>query len=212
MASFCKFPDDEFTHLLNTTIDDYNGLWSSLSSTAHKLNKSLPEKCSQKAWETAINGFKNVSLTGEFQFSGLKSSSLFELSLKPLKSEKSYRLSRKFGGDRFITVRLPYLESSPRHPQYEHSTVQKAIIKILAETSLEFLGRRWRAFFLKPENSIKKVRQEVKENNLQLFLFSLQTDDDSDELSKMINWLIPFKLNLEQRCLKFFTRLALGLR
>ena len=179
----------------------------------------------------AQKNFENVSLTGDFKFPDHASSSIFHLSLKPLKMEHSYRLVRKFGGDRFCIIGIPGIEKLPPYLKTSPGIMRARIVNLLTHTDLDFLGRRWRAFYLKPDFN-KKTRRGTQsyfnDTKFRVYFFARDGDGFSREgaepiqdvgthnhptmkVEEMLNWFMPFKNNLKQPCLKFFARLALGL-
>lgn len=194
-------------------------------------DKSLPERCSLMAWERASNHYDGVSLTGDLKYTDQPGAPIFEFELKAMKVEKSYRLARKFGGDRFCVVSMPGVsyENLPGHLKSNHAAVRERIVKRLVDTELCFLGRIWRAFYLKPD--AKKPRRGKQngfnESKFRLYYFAIDghdfrtpsltgevdprgNDHAPISIEKLVDWFMPAKNNLGQTCLKFFTRLALG--
>ena len=240
MSLFCKLHIDTFARCLRETIDDYEKLWSKLGLIVTKHNVELPERkvdlpeqSSLCAWERAQHNFENVSLTGEMKFSDNKGDPIFQLSLKPLKAEKSFRLARKFGGDRFCIIGIPGIERQPPHLTSgvkQSEKMRARIVNLLTQTDVSFLGRKWRAFYLNAPKSDKKRRSPhqstLNDIKFRVFFFAQDGDDFRKEGAKpaqkggndhskigveeMLNWFMPFKENLKQPCLKFFARLALG--
>ena len=232
MSLFCKLPVDHFSSCLIEKIDEYEKLWSSLVSVAAIHNVIPPERSSLRAWEKAQKYFENVSLSGDLKYAGHTDGSIFVLSLKPLKVEKSYRLARKFGGDRFCIIGMPRLEKLPAYLKVNPAIMRARIVNLLTSHDISFLGRRWRAFYLKPDPDFAKKTRSTPQSSLndikyRVYFFARDGDgfqreaaesEDAGsshrckmEVEEMLNWLMPFKHNLKQPCLKFFARLALGL-
>lgn len=178
----------------------------------------------------AHKSFENVSLTGDLKFPDHASSSIFQLSLKPLKMEQSYRLARKFGGDRFCIIGIPGIDRLPPYLKANSAAMRARIVNLLTHTDIVFLSRRWRAFYLKP-NDTKKTRRGAQnyfnDTKYRVYFFARDGDGFSREgaepqqgigtqnhptmkVEELLNWFMPFKNNLKQPCLKFFARLALG--
>lgn len=230
MSLFCKLPIDHFSSCLIEKIDEYEKLWSSLVSVAAIHNVIPPERSSLRAWEKAQKNFENVSLTGDLKYSDHANGSIFQLSLKPLKVEKSYRLARKFGGDRFCILGMPRIERLPAFLKINPAIMRARIVNLLTCHDISFLGRRWRAFYLKRDFG-KKTRSSPQSSlddiKYRVYFFARDGDGfrkegaESEEagsshhckmeVGEMLNWFMPFKHNLKQPCLKFFARLALGL-
>lgn len=227
-----KLPMSEFSTFLNQSFDDYRELWSSLGLIVKAHGKSLPEKSSHTAWERATRNYDCVSFTGDLKFSEQPGGPIFDFSLKPMKIEKSYRLARKFGGDRFCIVGMPGItnEYLPSHRKQNHAAVYESITNRLGDTPVHFLGRTWRAFYTKPESS-KKTRRGNQSgfNNTKhrIYFFACnghdfikkhrmgETDPRKPDRIEMpvqdlLNWFMPFDRNQDQTCLKLFARLGLG--
>lgn len=225
-----KLPLDVFSTCLNQAHEVYDTLWGSLRSIVSAHKKSLPEKSSLTAWERALDRYDGVSLTGELRYAEQPGGPIFDFGLKALKVEKSYRLARKFGGDRFCILGLPGISSEhlPGYLRPKQSAVQENISKLLVDTDFCFLGRIWRAFYLKPDP--KKTRRgkqsSFNETKFRIYFFAQDGHDFGSQpltgeadprtvhapvsISHLIDWFMPAKNNPRQTCLKFFTRLALG--
>lgn len=213
------------------TFDSYDSLWSCLSSVAKTNGAQVPERSSLTAWDRAGLKFEGVALSGKLKFLDQQKGPCFEFHLNPLKLEPSYRLSRKFGSDRFCVLGMPALgpEGLPSYLRRYHDSARDAIVDWLVGTGHKFLGRMWRAFFTKPDGSKKKgVRNSMKDSRYRIYLFAEDGVGFRDEarpgeadprlvdgcrktVRDMIEWFMPFKANLHQPSLKFFARLALGL-
>ena len=231
VALFGKLPVSTFSRCLCEKIDEYGKLWSSMAAVVKTQNALLPEKCSQRAWEKAQKSFDDVHLAGDWKFPDRVDNSIFQFSLKPLQVALSYRLARKFGSDRFCIVGMPGLERLPPYLKIDPAIIQRRIVNLLSQTDVGFLGRRWRAFYLKRE-SAKKTRSPstLSFNDIKYRVYFFARDGDhfqregseseqdggnhhrsKMEIDEILNWFMPFKNNLNQPCLKFFARLALGL-
>ena len=213
VSKCCKLPLEDFKDCLSHKVDDYEQLWSLLSSVAKPHESTMPEKSSYSAWTKATNRFEGVSFTGNLKFSEKAKTPIFEFGLNPLRNERSHRLSREFGGDRFCTIDMPGIaqENLPKylkHSQSVAATVKERIIDWLVDAKIKFLGRIWRAFYVKSEK--KEVRQASKEKlnetKHRVYLFG----GNEVEFTNFLTWFLPFKNNETQLCLKFFARLGLG--
>lgn len=233
MSTQTGAPFQKFTHLLDKRFDDYESLWSSLASTAEQCAVAMPEKSGSAAWKQSERDFNGVALTGSLSFIDQPSDRIFEFKLNPLKIEPTYRLARKFGHDRFFLLNIPSIASSdlPRHLSSDPNA-RAAILDWLVHSEHFFLGRRWRAFYVKNE-STKKVgsSSQSKVNDTKrcyrVYLFAESGSDfnanvnggekdprkfDHSPMTRkdLIDWLMPARENKDQRALKFFSRLALG--
>ena len=232
VAGACKLDINHFLTCFQTSFASYDGLWSSLSSVTKALGAQVPERSSLVAWNRAISDFEGVALTGKLKLLDQPKGPCFEFQLSPLKLEPSYRLSRQFGSDRFCVLAMPGLgrEDLPSHLKQYHTCAREVIINWLVDTSHKFLGRTWRAFYTKNEGSKRKgARNSIKDSPYRIYLFAEDgvgfrgerslgetdprlLDRPRKTVRQMMEWFMPFKANLFQPSLKFFARLALGLK
>lgn len=228
----CDLPHDAISGLLNRVYESYDRLWSALDDAARSAGAQMPERSSSVAWEKAEQNFEGVALSGKLGFREEAGGPVFDFKLNPLKLESSYRLSRKFGSDRFCVMTLPGLgpESLPPHLKTDHTAFRDGIIKWLVDTEHEFLGRKWRAFYTKPDASkrrLKAPRSTFNEAKYRIFFFAENGADFRQEghegeqdprisshtrmtVEQLIKWFMPFEPNQSQPSLKLFARLALG--
>lgn len=228
-----QIPLHEFAHCLDQRIDDFEGLWSGLTSTAKRHAVSMPEKCSLAAWSQSQQDFKGVALTGTLKFVDQPGDHIFEFKINPLKIEPTYRLARKFGHDRFFLLNIPSIHPSdlPHHLRWD-SNAREAILAWLVHSEHTFLGRKWRAFYVRNESRKKPgpgsaLRNITTKPCFRVYLFAesgsdLQLNGESGDKDPglldhspmtrkdLIEWFMPAKENQKQRALKFFARLALG--
>ncbi|KAL8699502.1 MAG: hypothetical protein Q9224_001379, partial [Gallowayella concinna] len=227
-----KIPLEAFHHTLNQAYEDYDALWSKLTAIAKERDSALPEKSSLVAWKQSEEDFKGVALTGVLKFVEQPGNGLFEFKLNPLKIEPTYRLARRFGYDRFFILSIPSFETKhlPSHVRADPKA-RETIVSWLVRSEHSFLGRKWRAFYVKPEDRKSGASSPVglNDSKYRVYLFAesgndIQTQTHSKggerdprlsnyqpkSRSELIEWLMPAKVNREQRALKFFARLAIG--
>ena len=214
VALHCGIPtEDLFESLINRnkqTTDDYGELWSNLSNSVSKCKKTLPDRCHPAAWKGADARFDNVTLSGALQYMESPGGAVFRFQLKPLKQERSYRLSRKYGSDRFLVVGLPSLEEKdlPQYLKNDAKSVRMAIIEWIDSPSHYLLGRTWRAFFPKRQEHSKTGANAT---GFRVYLFATSGPGlQTIPIEKMLEWFIPFKENRNQPILKLYSRLQLG--
>ena len=229
----CKVPLSNFSDCLTLRYEDYAQFWAALKHTISKTrNVLLPEKSSLTAWERAGGGFAGVGLTGRLKFLEQSEGPVFELSLQPMRIESSYRLARKYGHDRFCTILFPSLgqDGLPPYLKRDQAFTRDIIIKWLVHTEHCFLGRTWRAFYLKLEPT-KKTQKGAKNSSndgkYRIHLFAEAGVDFLDRSScgevdprksahprvtvkDLVEWFMSSKINTHQNTLKFFSRLGLG--
>ena len=190
----------------------------------------MPERSNLLAWAKAETKFQGVALSGSLKYNEKAGVPLLRFDLKPLKLDSSYRLSRKFGGDRFCILSLPGVDSVdlPPHLKAAHGQVRSALVRWLVDEEHNFLGRKWRAFYVKPNQNKKSARSNKKpKDGYRIFFFA---EDGADFLHReavgeldpretnhiptsrkeMLDWFIPTQPNARQTALKFFARLALA--
>ena len=183
------------------------------------------------AWKRSEQNFKEVALTGSLKFVEQPHDGVFEFKLNPLKVEPSYRLARKFGHDRFLVLSVPSIE--PNHlPSYLRSdpNARGSIVEWLVNSEHSFLGRRWRAFYVKPESNRKAGTNSsitLNDSKFRVYLFAEDgydflasakngekdprtLDHSPMERKQIIEWLMSLKINRDQPALKLYTRIGLG--
>ena len=231
VASVCKLDISKFYTCFESKFESYDRLWSSLGSIVKLHGVQVPERSSLIAWDRAGSGFEGVALTGKLQFLDQRKGPCFEFLLNPLKLEHSNRLSRQFGNDRFCVVGLPLLDRAglPSYLKPQHTSVRETVANWLVDTDHKFLGRTWRAFWTRSDDSKKRGTQNmVKDSHYRVYLFAEHgigfrdrercgevdprvLDRARVSVTDLLEWFMPFNANLNQSSLKFFARLRLGL-
>ncbi|KAL8691947.1 MAG: hypothetical protein Q9218_002929 [Villophora microphyllina] len=231
VSAHTKIPIQQFAPCLEQVYDDYESLWSVLSTKARQHGVAVPERSSLAAWKQSEQEFRGVVLAGSLIFTDQPGDQIFDFKLNPLSIDRSHRLSRKFGSDRFFVLGIPSIEPKnlPSHLRSDPDA-RKAIIDWIISSEHTFLGRKWRAFYAKPETRGKpglNSRAALHSLKYRVYFFAesgydFQSGVVSGEKdprksrhlpmtrNNMIEWLMPFKENKEQRALKFFARLAIG--
>ena len=192
----------------------------------------MPERSQDAAWRKAGVGFSEVALSGKITFTGLDQGPLFQFRLNPLRTERSYRLARKYSSDRLLVVSFPMIsqEKLPKAVQDDFLQVRKEIIQWLIERPHSLLGRRWRAFFPKAE----QIKKEPlfgsvlpREASFRVYMFAesgigfrpgtyageLDTrlnEHKEVSVADMIRWFMPLEKNRKESALKLFSRLKLA--
>ncbi|MCJ1473561.1 hypothetical protein MMC13_002212 [Lambiella insularis] len=228
-----KVPISDLPMSVHQSICDYDKLWSRLTSiTQH--GQVMPERSAAEAWVKAESKPENVVFAGDLTFGSDPRGPIFQFQLKPLKTDRSYRLGRKSGGDRFFVLGIPGLGDSdlPHHLRNDATNVRSAIITWLLEDDHHLLGRTWRAFFVKSQQTTTKVRKTnlTSFNSIRhrIFLFAVnglgfrrrtrlvdatrehQPSPVEMPVSELIQYVMPLDKNMDQLCLKLFARIALA--
>ena len=191
----------------------------------------MPERSSRAAWNRAEN-FNGVSLSGGLAFADKPN--LLRFTLNPLRIERTYRLGREFGNDRFCILSFPGLSSSdlPQSLRSDPVATRQALITWLTETSHQFLDRSWRAFLPKPapmKRSLRLGQPSQANDRFRIHMFAedgpgFRSEKQEGEMEpragtsthqkmtreQLLEWFMPAKLNRLQTALKFFARLQLG--
>lgn len=230
-ANRCNIPIAEVP--LPEEPNDYNKLWQCLAHSARARKISPPEKCDPETWLEAGRSFENVALTGDLQFCSSKEKSIFELQLKPMKTELSCRLFRRFGNDRFLVIGLPSLEEKnfPKHLQKDGRALRKRIIAALVEEEHSYFGRIWRPFYVKAKSDRKKKSIDNQSGEVKHLVYFFATNgcdfrSPGDRpprkqepinshspmgLSELWDWFYSRERNQQMTYCKMFSRMALGL-
>lgn len=194
----------------------------------------MPEKSPEQAWDGAEADSSRVIFSGDLTFHERVGGSVFQFRLKPLKVDRSNRISRKFGGDRLFVLGIPSFDGRdlPPYMRSDAVTVRDAILSWLLGSDHQFLGRTWRAFFIKPQQTSTLVRKKnlagFNEIKHRVYLFAvdgfgfrrrsglaiphgeLRNRRFAMTVNELLEWFMPFKLNAHQPCLKLFSRLKQG--
>ena len=224
----------KFSSVLTKDCPNYDRLWSSMTSIVKTHQSSMPERCSHGAWEKADLRFDEVEMSGRLIIddgsTALKP--LLRITLNPLIIERSYRQARHFGGDRFLIVNFPGLEAKalPQSLKAKGDELREVLTKWLVETNHHFLGRTWRAFFLKQDRPVKSRRlssRTMNKDRFKIFMFAedgpgyktaptvgeadpRQPNHQSMSVQDMLEWFVPAESNRKEPALKLFARLQLA--
>ncbi|KAI5305910.1 hypothetical protein KEM56_002889 [Ascosphaera pollenicola] len=221
VARHCGFNSQDLISKLDCSWDDYDELWKALRSN---LSKPL-ERTRADVWNGAVGDFKDpnddfvVTLSAELIPSKVKGR--FSLTVNTMKYERGHRFGRRFGPDRFLELIIPQMKGKKK-------TEHEAITRWLATHQHYLFGRTWRAFYYENRKAVsQKLTAKVN-------LFAVDGDDFAHSYSQeghldvapqwqlssshtpmtieaLINWLIPLNKNDNQKDLKLFQRIHLGL-
>jgi hypothetical protein len=217
--------------------NEQSNLRSWLTTLPAFKHKKLPQLSSHHAWDLALGGFQSsresVTLSAELVLNSGSSGPLFSLKLSPLKVERSHRLGRRFGADRFLEVLMPYPASVQESQMIKESRISSDdIVRWLTGKKHYFLGRRWTAFYCKPADKKKSARKEESRHRQRVFLFASEGDNFQPCLcgqlppateatnlktrttvknGEMIQWAIGSFESTEQQVLKLFSRISLSM-
>ena len=197
-----------------------------------KHGKALPERSSIQAWKGAEG--PGIVLTGELSFCEKPGGAVFGYHLNPLKLEKSHRLARRYGADRFIILGIPGLspQDLPSYLRKDADIVRSRIVGWLVQIQHSLLGRKWKAFFVKAKPTTKSRRgnqQDSKTIRHRIYLFAEDGEGFITRkaaarmfgggskmahtvftVNELLDWVLPSNKNKDQSILKLFARLTLG--
>lgn len=194
----CKADIAAFDLPYEDSWNDQDHLWRVLRKHAELGEKTLPEKSTASAWRAALDddfylNDETVVLTMSLSFTSSNTGPFFQLELHPLQFDKSYRLSRRFGPDRFLQVIVPSLE--PQNiPSLKHrsGTLIAQLRRWLLTERHPLFGRVWTPFSIRPfeDRPAKKsgsrddwkVPEPRKINKNRLYLFAEDGDDFRNSL------------------------------
>ncbi|GAB1206038.1 hypothetical protein APSETT445_004719 [Aspergillus pseudonomiae] len=213
-----------------------DGFWEWIKGHNQRSGKPLPEKPTNKAWDSAIGNFKTdkhsevVVLTGDLEWCSEHEPGIFKLNLNPLKTERTCRFHRRFGSDRFLSLTMPAPSRPPRHfPLPSNPSLLRETIALwLTQNVHRCLGRTWKPFFVEEVKSKRKVKAEPK---FRVDFFAIDGVDfdkgphvppiarakqNSENhtpmsLDSLFDWHISRDENIKQKNCKLFQRISLGL-
>ncbi|KAI0161728.1 RNA dependent RNA polymerase-domain-containing protein [Hypoxylon sp. FL1284] len=218
---------------------DQNELWKSLKHHPHFMSRELPDMCDSQAWNDGLrDGSQSigraVALTATVRLQPSATGLEMQMELNPLRSEKSCRLTRRFGSNRFFELRIPALDSW-KIPGLPQEGLEILVARWLTRSTHSFLGRDWAAFWTRSEARKSTAKTSAADSDAAIMGFErvslfatndadcsstrkpTQLDnDESRRLSKctrdeMLQWLLQFDNNADESYLKLFSRVSLGL-
>jgi hypothetical protein len=143
-----EVPLSELEDGLPPNVDDYEILWRFLKGLPALRGRPLPERCRTEVWAAALNGYRRrahaVVFAGSLQFTDTS----LRLQLAPLKLDRSHRLGRRWGHDRFLEITVPQLTGNhiPKSLANLQDRGQKVIYDWLVDSAHPLLGREWMPF------------------------------------------------------------------
>jgi hypothetical protein len=129
-------------------LDNYEILWSFLKGLPALRGRPFPERCRSEVWAAALNGYRRgahaVVFAGSLHFTDTS----LRLQLAPLKLDRSHRLGRRWGHDRFLEIIVPQLTGNhiPKSLASLQDRGQKVIYDWLVDSAHPLLGREWMPF------------------------------------------------------------------
>ncbi len=203
-------------------------------------------KSDAQAWYDGIHGdFKTgptaVVFVAEVEMrheSGLGGGPPMKLVLHPLKRERSCRLYRRFGSDRFLQLLFPSVHSW-KVPSLQSHEAEEIAVRWLTGARHSMAGRLWAAFWIKEQKRERKEKtvktffgsdQKPKKFQERIYFFAeeghgfaaaampgsfpskseIPTSRTKCKRDVMLDWLLQLRENTAKPCLKLFSRISLG--
>ncbi len=224
---------------VSDSLEDYDTLWRFLKSLPALQNVEMPERCRREVWDMAMNKTPRsmdsaaVVLAGSLQFDSNVDRPFFRLRLDPLRLDKSHRLGRRFGNDRFMEICLPLLTGRqlPEILIKLGAKGQQIIYDWLVDSKHSLLDRQWMPFFTQPkERRPRKVEPgkdiENVEPAFRVYFFAVSGHGFVEDrrlianpeagthtimtIAQLLNRVRPTRKNVEGSYLKLFSRISLG--
>jgi hypothetical protein len=228
---------------LTEDFSDYDKLWLFLRDLPQLQGKTFPPRSERAAWEAAKTGFTSngaglelgVILSGSLTFDMSDSMSpLFQFRLRPLTLDKTHRLSRRLGEDRFIQIDMPHLQGRFLPKLLQGDRGQDFLLKWLVGRRHWLFGRCWRVFHCKPKERKEKGEKKKKKDKPSdpahcVYFFavdgqgifpsgsstSMRFEPPEErhtviEIDALLNMVRLTRKNQNQSYLKLFSRTSLG--
>ncbi|KAF4949400.1 hypothetical protein FSARC_13490 [Fusarium sarcochroum] len=223
---------------LKSVVLRYSSAWEdqrlfrrALKSMSCFHEKTFPPECDSKVWLEGLSGNseckRDVVFKAILHLNHKTGDAKLEFGIPTL--ERSSRLRRKFGFDRFIDLQLLISSRSRSSSQADRD---RALAKWLVHNDHLFLSRKWTAFFIedpkfKPTSAtLSSEFREVKK----VCLFAEEGQGLEPHLTKhstiapiqqpartvcdrfsMLDWLLRFDHNMSEPYMKLFHRISQGL-
>ncbi|KAL0259688.1 hypothetical protein SLS55_005425 [Diplodia seriata] len=180
-----------------------------------------------------VKAFENITLKAKLSFTDNNNNHgpIFKLRLQPLQLEEaSCRFQRAFGGDRFLYLETPEFRGDrlPEHLKGQLAAIEERFQEWLGAKGKRLLGRKWETLHVEPIKEKKKFKGRAQDEGrayrVILFATSGNDIDSTKETGKirsgtrrtmsvydLVNWFMPLDKNANQRYLKAFARISLGL-
>lgn len=238
---YAEVPLEHFDGRITSDLHNYNNLWTFLKGLRVLRDKPFPERCSAEIWKYAMDGEYGPHIpvfAGSLSFTSSSSlKPLFKFRLEPLKLEKSHRLDRRFGSDRFLEICIPQITDSKApdavsriRKQIRDERWRAMICDWLVDAAHPLLGRSWKPFFVKSTEKKSRRRQAGDDgpgSGHRLYFFAVDgigfvndptlisnPDPKNGHAVMTVNHLLerirPTRKNVHQSYLKLFSRTSLA--
>jgi hypothetical protein len=222
--------------------NQYDTLWAYLKKLPGMAKKQFPPKSDKDVWAVALQdspkGSQGINMSGTLQYCDPVPSSgpIFKFRLRPLKLDRTNRLERRFGGDRFLEIDIPNIAGGnlPKAVQRYSPTFKTGVIDWLMECP-QMIGRTWQPFSNKLLRVIRAKKKKTGQNSrsddtsqYRMFFFAVDGHGFSENVGtplpdqvktyrskwtvdSLLNWIRPTWQNRSQSYLKLYARTPLGM-
>ncbi len=182
-----------------------------------------------RAWSTSRGSSpvtkpsRSIYLTAALEWTTKASDpTLFKVKLQGPTTDKSCRFHRIWGGDRFLTLQVPFTQRGdlPSHLRNHADRLHNEVVQWLASVEHTIAGRQWRAFWV-DDGIPKPTKDRPSFNKVHLFairgvglgpgLSLEQPNRGLMTIQRFINQHVPIAHNKTSTNLKLFARFKLGL-
>jgi hypothetical protein len=195
-----------------TDCSDSEAFWSFIDNNPDVPHVKLRE--SGRVWKASKRQYDGYTFKGNITLNTGHKGPLLCLKLLPVQADKSCRLQRMFGSDRFLYLNAPLFNSSKsaRLNTDGMQQIQNQWQKWLL-TEHSFLGRSWRVFHVEDLKRGKNIRFKdvVHDKRIVLFATGGCGIEQPFSIGSMLDQFLPFATNLFQGFCKAFARYDLGL-
>ena len=189
--------------------------WKRINAYLRSVSKpAIEPRDPDRLWQAEKRRFDGYTFKGNLTINAKQNGPVMCLKLSPVLADRSCRLQRMFGSDRFLYLDLPKFDvgKTGRFDKKQMQQIRKQLIEWLKEEH-SFLGRKWRAFHIDTLKKGKGTRRSDAMHDKRIVLFATQGIgiEEPCTIHRMLNKFLPLALNRDQPICKAFARIDLGL-
>jgi hypothetical protein len=196
-----------------TVSSDPDAFWEFIANNPKTSQVKLRE--SSRVWQAAKRDFDGYTFKGNITLNTGFKGPLLCFKLLPVHADKSCRLQRMFGSDRFLYLQSPKFDSSKTGllNAEQMQQVQQCQWQEWQLAEHFFLGRKWRVFHIEDLKRGKTTRRKDVVHDKRIVLFATEGCgiERPCSIGSMLNQFLPFAANKNQGFCKAFARIDLGL-
>ncbi|RAR14531.1 rna-directed rna polymerase 2 [Stemphylium lycopersici] len=189
--------------------------WDSIDGYLRKANKpTVRMRDTNRFWQAEKQHFDGFTFKGKIVLSPKQTGPIMCLNSLAIQADRSCRLERMFGSDRFLYLDFPKFEASKsiRQNMAEMQQIQTQFQEWL-QGEHSFLGRKWRPFHIENLKRSKISRRGEGEHDKRIVLFATEglCMEHPYTVGQMLNKFLPLDTNQHQGFCKASARIELGL-